>query len=70
MYPQDWPEFVCDLKAIEVMMSKDVKILESSNNQSKILKITGKTVDGLDLVVYYDVINKRIKSHYPDSEKF
>ena len=34
------------------------------------LKITGKTTEGLDLVIYYDIAHKRIKSHYPDSEKF
>jgi hypothetical protein len=67
IYPETWSEYMCDLKAVEVMTSKNVKILKSSDG---ILKITEKTTDGLDLIIYYDIIQKRIKSHYPDSEKF
>lgn len=67
IYPEIWSEFVCDLKAIEVMMSKDTDIL---NDGFGSLKITGKTTEGLDLIIYYDIAHKRIKSHYPDSEKF
>ncbi|MGZ7044394.1 MAG: hypothetical protein ACXVHO_09275 [Methanobacterium sp.] len=66
IYSEAWPEFVCDLKAIEVMMSKSVEISEKIKGT---LTFKGKTIEGLDLLVHYDVINKRIKSHYPDLEK-
>ena len=67
IYPEAWSEFMCDLKAIEVMMSKNADVL---NDGFGSVKITGKTTEGLDLVIYYDIAHKRIKSHYPDSEKF
>lgn len=35
-----------------------------------VLTFKGNTLEGLDLVVHYDIAHKRIKSHYPDSEKF
>lgn len=70
IYPKAWSEFVCDLKAIEVMMSENIKILKSSSIGSEIFKITGTTKEGLDLIIYYDIAHKRIKSHYPDLENF
>jgi len=53
-----------------VMMSDNVKILKSSNVGSGTLKMTGATKEGLDVIIYYDIACKRIKSHYPDSENF
>ncbi len=67
LYPENWSEFVCDLKAIEVMTNINTEIFEKIPG---VLTFTGKTLEGLDLVIHYDVANKRIKSHYPDSEKF
>ncbi|MGZ6255358.1 MAG: hypothetical protein ACXWL5_05180, partial [Candidatus Chromulinivorax sp.] len=63
LYPQDWPEFVCDLKAIEVMMNKDVIIKNSDD--LKTIELIGFTNEKLKIRVIYDVINKRIKTHHP-----
>jgi len=67
IYPEIWSEYLCDLKAIELMRSEYVEITERIKGT---LTFRGKTPDGLDIVVHYDIVNKRIKSHYPDSEKF
>jgi hypothetical protein len=68
IYPEALSEFACDLKAIEVMRSIDTKVFQSVDG--KTITFQGKTYDGLDIVVYYDIANKRIKSHFIDSEKF
>lgn len=67
IYPEAWSEFVCDLKAIEVMMSKNIDI---SLDSPGVLTFRGKTSEGLDVVVHYDIAYKRIRTHYPDLEKF
>ena len=67
IYPEIWSEFICDLKAIEVMISNNIDISQDSPG---VLTFRGKTSEGLDVVVHYDVAHKRIRSHYPDSEKF
>jgi len=67
IYPETWSEYVCDLKAIEVMRSEYVEISERTKGT---LTFKGKSTEGLDIVVHYDIANKRIKSHYPNSEKF
>ncbi|MBP6869397.1 hypothetical protein KBC04_00725 [Candidatus Babeliales bacterium] len=67
IYPEDLSEFTCDLKAIEMMLSKSVEISERTAGT---LIISGKTPEGLDIIVHYDIANKRIKTHYPDVEKF
>ena len=63
VYSQDWPEFVCDLKALEVMMN-DKTIIKISKDQ-KILEFIGFTTEGLRIRIYYDIVNKRIKTHHP-----
>ena len=68
LYPQDWPEFVCDLKAIEVMMSKDVIIKNSDD--LKTIELIGFTNEKLKIRVIYDVIHKRIKTHHPLIKEF
>ncbi|MGZ7044392.1 MAG: hypothetical protein ACXVHM_07345 [Methanobacterium sp.] len=68
VYSQDWPEFVCDLKAIEVMMSKDAVITKSENGTT--LEIIGYSTEGLEIKIFYDIAKRRIKSHYPDSKRF
>ena len=67
LYPETWSEFVCDLKALEVMMDNTTKITEDTVG---VLTLFGKTSEGLEIIVHYDIANKRIKSHYPDLEKF
>lgn len=67
IYPEIWSEFVCDLKAIEVMASANVYVSEDAPG---VLTFRGKTAEGLDLVVHYHIESKRVRSHYPDSEKF
>jgi len=67
IYPESWSELTCDLKAIEMMTSKETDIFI---NAPGILSFAGKTAEGLNVVAYYDIANKRIRSHYPDSEKF
>ena len=59
LYPQDWPEFVCDLKALEVMMSKDSDIQMDLSKGN--INIEGCTPEGLNIRVCYDIKNKRIK---------
>ncbi len=49
------------------MTSKNVEI---SQKIPGTLIFTGKTLEGLDIITHYDIANKRIKSHYLDSEKF
>jgi len=34
------------------------------------LTFEGETIEGIDIVIHYDIANKRIKSHYPDLEKY
>ena len=41
-----------------------------SEDASGVLTFKGKTSEGLDLVIHYYIESKRIRSHYPDSEKF
>ncbi len=68
LYPETWSEFICDLKAIEAMMNKQAIIKISEN--LKTLEIIGYTTEGLEIKIFYDIANKRIKSHYPDLENF
>ncbi len=63
IYPADWSEYICDLKAIEVMMDKQSIIKMSAD--SKYLNITGFTSDGIEVQIGYDIVNKRIKTHFP-----
>ena len=67
LYPEAWSEYLCDLKAIEVMMSNDSNI---SKETPGVLTFFGKTSEGLEIIVHYDIANKRLRSHYPDLEKF
>jgi hypothetical protein len=67
LYPANWSELVCDLKAIEMMMSNKIKIIEDPIGT---LTLFGKTSDCLEIIIHYDIAQKRIKSHYPDSEAF
>jgi len=62
VYPENWSEYKCDLKAIEVMMNK--KIVTKSDNL-KSLNIVGYTLDGLEIKVCYDISTKRIITHHP-----
>ncbi len=63
LYPQDWSEFMCDLKAIEVMMSKNAIVNVSEDLSS--LEIIGSTNEGLKIRIIYDIFNQRIKTHHP-----
>ena len=67
IYPETWSEYRCDLEALNLMRSQDVKIL---GNNLKYFTFRGKTSEGLDIIVHYDVSTKTIKSHYPDAKKF
>ncbi len=67
LYPQDWSEFMCDLKAIEVMTSEKVEIFQ---DRPGVLTFRGKTLSELDMIVHYDMGNKRITSHYLELENF
>lgn len=64
IYPESWSEFICDLKAIEMMMTKNAEIRLNKNGTSFV--ITGTTSDGLEIVVHYDIQAKRIKTHHPN----
>jgi len=63
LYPEDWSEILCDLKAIEVMTSDKVVIKISEDLKS--LEFIGFTTEGLKIRIYYDIANKRIKTHHP-----
>lgn len=63
IYSEGWSEFICDLKAIEAMMSKNVNI--KFTDDGKRLDIEGYISEGLKIKIFYDIANKRIRSHYP-----
>ncbi|MGZ6251421.1 MAG: hypothetical protein ACXWL2_05300, partial [Candidatus Chromulinivorax sp.] len=63
IYSEDWPEFVCDLKAIEVMMSGKADIQMDLSKGT--INIEGSTFEGLNIKICYDIKNKRIKTHHP-----
>ena len=63
VYPENWSEFACDLKALEVIMSSKNIIKMSENFKS--LNITGYTSEGLEIKICYDILTKRIKTHHP-----
>ncbi len=67
IYPETWSEYNCDLKAINLLQSQHVEITERTRGT---LTCIGKTSEDLDIIVHYDIAHKRIKSHYPNSEKF
>jgi len=64
VYPEKWSEFICDIKAIEVLTSKNIEAELSKNGSTLILQ--GLTSDNLKIKIYYDIAAKRIKTHYPD----
>ena len=61
IYPEVWSECVCDLKALEAIMSDQAKF--TLNNG--VFEIESWTNDGLSIQIYYDISTKRIKTHYP-----
>lgn len=63
IYPEIWSEFVCDLKAIEVMLS-DNTVIEIDLDRG-IINFEGCTSEGLNIRIGYDIKTKRIKTHYP-----
>ena len=66
LYSENWTEEVCDFKAIEVATSDDVSIVPVG---SESLRFEGKTSDGLDIIVQYNINYKRINTHYVDARK-
>jgi len=64
IYPEEWSELMCDLKAIEALTSSN--LICRLSEDKKTFDITGYTKEGLEVKIFYDVVNKRIKSHYPD----
>ena len=63
LYSESWSELKCDFKAIEVITSNKSSI---STNNTGTLKIKGLTSENLEIIIYYDIKNKRIKTHYPN----
>ena len=63
IYPENWSEFTCDINAIEMMMHKNAFI--KKNADLNVLDITGYTPEGFKIQSFYDIENKRIRSHYP-----
>ena len=68
IYPETWSEYMCDLKAIAAMTNSKAVITKSEDGTT--LEITGYSIEGLEIKIFYDIAKKRIKSHYPDSERF
>lgn len=64
IYSEEWSEFICDLKAIEVMTSNTAEIVLNKTGTTFIIK--GSTSENLEIIIYYDIKNKRIKTHYPN----
>lgn len=67
IYSQAWSEYMCDLKAIEIITNPNAEIRLNKNGTSYI--ITGKTSDNLEILIHYDIQTKRIKTHYPNIDK-
>lgn len=63
IYPEAWPEYICDLKAIEVMTSGNTEI--EVDLIKGIINFEGCTSEGLNIRIGYDIKTKRIKTHYP-----
>ena len=64
VYPENWSEFVCDLKALEAITNENITITLSKNG--KTFTIKGSASDNLEIIIHYDIENKRIKTHYPN----
>lgn len=64
IYPESWSEFVCDLKAIEIMMSGNAEI--KHGDIPGVLRVKGFTAENLEIIIHYDIKNKRIRTHYPN----
>ena len=63
VYPENWSEYMCDLKAIEIM-TNNKKIVTIRDNL-KSLNIVGYTLDGLEIKICYEISTKRIITHHP-----
>jgi len=64
VYPEAWSEFMCDLKALEAIMSDEAEFdIDKIHNT---INIIGYTPEGIKIRAFYDIKNKRIKSHYPE----
>ena len=63
IYPESWTEYMCDLKAIEVMTSGKANI--AIDLDKGIINFEGCTEEGLRIRIGYDIKSKRIKTHYP-----
>ena len=63
IYPERWSEFMCDLKAIEVIFSNRAEF--ATDISKGVINIRGYTSEGLKIQVGYDIKTKRIKTHYP-----
>ena len=62
IYPQGWTEYMCDLKAIEVIMSATAEI--DVDLVKEIINLQGHTSEGLKIRIGYDIKTKRIKTHF------
>ncbi len=64
VYPESWSEYLCDLKAIEALMSDDAQIMPA--NVAGVLKIVGHTSENLEIVIFYEIKTQKIRMHYPN----
>ncbi|MBP6870156.1 hypothetical protein KBC04_04700 [Candidatus Babeliales bacterium] len=62
IYPENWSEYTCDLKAIEATTSSGAEF--EADLSKGIINITGQTSEGLKIKTCYDIKTRRIKTHY------
>ena len=63
VYPENWSEYMCDLKAIKTMMNDSIKSIREDQG---IIEIIVSSQESLKIRILYDIKAKRIKTHYPD----